>query len=336
MQIGPFRLDNPLILAPMAGVTDFPFRSLCRHLGAAMTVSEMLTADTALWHTRKSRLRLPQHWEAAPFAIQIAGTRPAQMVQAAQRCEQLGAPIIDINMGCPAKKVCNVLAGSALLKDERLVGKILRAVVNAVSVPVTLKIRTGWDNNSRNAENIGVIAQDCGVQALTIHGRTRADRFCGTAEYATIRRVKKLLHIPVFANGDIDRPEKARTVLDYTGADGLLIGRASLGNPWIFQVMNHYLKTGKRLADPPGAAKHKIILQHLRSIYDFYGEQTGVHIARKHLSWYLKTDNPVLWQKICKLESADDQYSITEHFLYSEENNRGTDVCISNQNQLAA
>ncbi|MBN1377767.1 MAG: tRNA dihydrouridine synthase DusB [Gammaproteobacteria bacterium] len=336
MHIGPVELANPLVLAPMTGVSDFPFRSLCRTLGAAMTVSEMLTSDIKLWSTRKSQLRMLQNQDKAPHAIQIAGTDPAQMSEAARLCVDQGAQIIDINMGCPAKKVCNVSAGSALLQDVHLVTQILQAVVGSVPVPVTLKIRTGWDRQNINALKIAYIAEHSGIQALTIHGRTRADRFQGSAEYETIRQVKSKISIPVIANGDIDSPAKAKSVLDYTHADGLLIGRASQGNPWIFREIKHYLTTGEYLSPPTIEEKCETILQLLRAIHNFYGDYLGVRVARKHLSWFFKYDHPALWRTICQLEFAGQQYNAIEKFLYELQNNRGITKCISNQNRLAA
>jgi tRNA-dihydrouridine synthase B len=320
----------------MAGVSDYPFRTLCRSLGAAMTVAEMLTADTRLWHTRKSRLRMLQNRDPEPRAIQIAGTNARQMAEAARLCADQGAQIIDINMGCPAKKVCNVLAGSALLRNERLAGEILSAVVNAVSVPVSLKIRTGWDRDNRNALTIAHIAEDAGIQALAIHGRTRTDRFNGFAEYETMREVKERIKIPVFANGDIDSPAKAKAVLDYTRADGLLIARASQGNPWIFREINYYLDTGKILPAPTVKEKRAIILRHLHAIYNFYGAESGVRIARKHLNWFFMPGYPLFWQDIRRLETPEEQYVAVNHFMQKLQEHRGNSECISNQNRLAA
>lgn len=288
MQIGNYQLDNKLILAPMAGISDLPFRQLCREHGAGMAVAEMLTSDTALWHSRKSSLRLPNEHETEPRSIQIAGTEPAQMAQAAQACVELGAQIIDINMGCPAKKVCKKAAGSALLKDELLVAQILQAVVAAVDVPVTLKIRTGWDHEHKNATQIGKIAEDSGIAALAIHGRTRADRFLGNAEYDSIAAVKQQIGIPVLANGDIDSPEKARFVLEHTKADGLLIGRAACGRPWLFAQIQHFL-THDSL--PPAISIQQIretLSLHLARMHQFYGATMGVRIARKHIYWYIQ------------------------------------------------
>jgi tRNA-dihydrouridine synthase B len=250
MHIGPYQLDNPLILAPMAGVTDRPFRLLCREMGAAMAVSEMVTSNKHLWHTRKTQLRLDHKGETTPRSVQIAGTDPLQMAEAAQFNVTNGAQIIDINMGCPAKKVCSVMAGSALLRDESLVDKILSSVVNAVDVPVTLKIRTGWDPQNRNAVQIAKIAEDAGIQALAVHGRTRACAFKGDAEYDTISAIKSQVNIPVIANGDIDSPEKTAHILKLTGADAVMIGRAAQGRPWIFREILHYLEHGETLAAP--------------------------------------------------------------------------------------
>ncbi|MDY7220039.1 tRNA dihydrouridine synthase DusB [Denitrificimonas sp. JX-1] len=287
VRIGSYTLANNLILAPMAGVTDRPQRLLCTRFGAGMTVSEMLTSDTRLWNSRKSSLRLLNEQDPEPRSVQIAGAEPDMLAHAAQQCVALGAQIIDINMGCPAKKVCNKAAGSALLKDEQLVAQILQAVRAAVDVPVTLKIRTGWDQNYKNGVNIAKIAEQSGINALAVHGRTRADRYNGDAEYDTIAQIKHAISIPVFANGDIDSPIKAKQVLDYTGADGLLIGRAAQGRPWIFQEINHFLRTGEQ---PPAISLHTlelVLLEHLDLLHAFYGQPMGVRIARKHTHWYL-------------------------------------------------
>jgi tRNA-dihydrouridine synthase B len=272
----------------MAGVTDRPFRNLCRRHGAGIAASEMLTSDVSLWHTRKSRLRMDHTGEPEPRIVQIAGGDAAMMAQAAQLNVEYGAQIIDINMGCPAKKVCNKAAGSALMKNETLVAQILHATVQAVSVPVTLKIRTGWDRDNKNALQIATIAQDCGIQALAIHGRTRADKYLGEAEYETIHAIKQQLSIPVFANGDVDSPHKAEEVLRLTGADGLMIGRAAQGRPWVFNEIAHYLEHKTELTPLAINKQRAIMCGHLRDLYDFYGEQQGVRIARKHLSWYCK------------------------------------------------
>ena len=289
VRIGPYTLQNGLILAPMAGVTDQPFRQLCRQLGAGLVVSEMVTSDMSLWNSRKSRLRMIHEGDPEPRSVQIAGGDPQMLADAARANVEFGAQIIDINMGCPAKKVCNKAAGSALLKDEQLVTEILHAVVAAVEVPVTLKIRTGWDRANKNGLNIARIAEQAGIQALAVHGRTRADLYTGEAEYDTIAAIKQAVSIPVFANGDIDSPEKARYVLDATGADGLLIGRAAQGRPWIFREIEHYLQTGEKLPALPVSEVERILLEHLAALHLFYGDVMGVRIARKHVGWYLAT-----------------------------------------------
>jgi tRNA-dihydrouridine synthase B len=286
-----------VVLAPMAGVTDRPFRLLCRALGAGLAASEMITSDMRLWHTSKSRQRMNHEGEPEPRVVQLAGADPAALAGAARANVDLGAQIIDLNMGCPAKKVCGRLCGSALLTDEALVARILHAVVSAVDVPVTLKIRTGWDREHRNGVEIARIAERCGVAALAVHGRTRGDFFAGTAEYDTIRTIKSQVRIPVFANGDIATAQKAREVLDFTGADGVMIGRASHGAPWIFRAVNAHLsaRVDERNATPPlqRAEARDIILAHLDSLYFFYGEESGVRIARKHLGWYCELlDDP--------------------------------------------
>ena len=288
MRIGPYLLPSAVVLAPMAGVTDRPFRILCRRFGAGLAASEMITADMRLWNTSKSRHRMNHEGEPEPRAVQLAGADPRALAEAARANVALGAQIIDLNMGCPAKKVCGRLCGSALLTDEPLVARILETVVKAVNVPVTLKIRTGWDHAHRNGANIACIAQACGVAALAVHGRTRADFFDGSAEYDTIRDIKSRVRIPVFANGDIDAPQKAREVLDFTGADGVMIGRASHGAPWIFRAVNAQLQNGIAPPALQRAEVRDIILAHLDSLYFFYGEESGVRIARKHLGWYCR------------------------------------------------
>lgn len=289
MRIGPYLIDPPVVLAPMAGVTDKPFRLLCKRLGAGLAVSEMTTADPRLWNTTKSLRRMDHDGEPEPVAVQIAGHDPQMLADAARFNVDNGAQIIDINMGCPAKKVCNVWSGSALLQDEPLVARIVNAVVQAVDVPVTLKIRTGWDREHKNALNIAHIAEDAGIAALAVHGRTRADKYQGEAEYETITAVKAAISIPVFANGDVLTPARARHVLDVTGADALMIGRGAQGRPWIFREIAHYLATGETLPEPTSAEVGEILTGHLEHLYDFYGEQQGLRIARKHLGWYLKT-----------------------------------------------
>jgi len=288
LKIGPYELPAPVVLAPMAGITDLPFRMLCRRLGAGLVVSEMVAGDTRLAHTRKSSLRLRHDGEPSPRVVQIVGWDPAMLAEAARYNQDLGADVIDINMGCPAKKVCSKAAGSALLKDEELVGRILTEVVHAVDVPVTLKIRTGWDTEHRNGVRIARMAEDAGIQSLAVHGRTRACAFTdGTVEYDTITAIKAAVSIPVFANGDITTVQKAREVMDHTGADGVMIGRAAQGNPWIFREIADYLADGRLPAPPPLTEVRDIVLQHLDELHRFYGETLGVRIARKHFGWYV-------------------------------------------------
>lgn len=317
LSIGPYTLPNNLFLAPMAGVTDRPFRQLCRKLGAGMAVSEMITANKALWASKKSLLRANHEGEPEPRSVQIAGADPQMMAEAARHNVAEGAHIIDINMGCPAKKVCNVMAGSALLQHETLVGDILEAVVNAVDVPVTLKIRTGWDRDNRNGVRIARIAEDAGIQALAVHGRTRADAYKGDAEYDTIAEIKSRIAIPVIANGDIETPEKALLVLQQTGADGLMIGRAAQGNPWIFQQINHFLQTGEHLAEPSVTEVQQTLICHLNTLYDFYGEYSGVRMARKHIAWYSKglRNGNAFRQQMNTLEKAEQQLAFTDAFF---------------------
>ncbi len=288
MHIGPHELKNNLVVAPMAGVTDRPFRMLCKKMGAGLAVSEMVTSNSLLYGSEKTKRRANHEGEVSPISVQIAGADPAMMAEAAKHNVDNGAQIIDINMGCPAKKICNVMAGSALLRDEPLVSQILKAVVNAVDVPVTLKIRTGWDRQNKNAIQIARMAEDIGVQALTIHGRTRNDLYHGDAEYDTIAAVKQAISIPLIANGDITTPEKAKFVLDYTQADAVMIGRAAQGRPWIFRETEHFLKTGEHLLPPTVDEIHQVMLEHLQDLYTFYGELTGMRVARKHISWYTK------------------------------------------------
>ena len=322
MRIGSYLIDPPVALAPMAGVTDKPFRQLCKRLGAGLAVSEMTTSDPRLWQTRKSRLRMDHCGEQdavhpQPISVQIAGYDPAMLADAARYNADLGAQIIDINMGCPAKKVCNVYAGSALLQDEPLVARILSAVVAAVNVPVTLKIRTGWNRDNRNGQRIARIAQDSGVAALAVHGRTRADLYEGEAEYDTIAAIKADVRIPVFANGDVDSPQKARAVLQYTRCDGLLIGRAAQGRPWIFREIAHFLAHGELFAAPAPAEVCDILCGHLEALYAFYGEAQGLRIARKHLSWYAKdrAENAAFRTIVNRAESAAEQLRLTRAYF---------------------
>lgn len=317
MNIGTFQIDRPLVLAPMAGVTDRPFRQLCRELGAGLAVSEMVTSDSRLWHTRKSRLRLDHRDEAAPISVQIAGSEPEQMAEAARLNADHGAQIIDINMGCPAKKVCNRAAGSALLQDEALVARILEAVVSAVDLPVTLKIRTGWSPDQRNGVTIARLAEACGIQALAVHGRTRACKFQGTAEYDTIKQIKEAVSIPILANGDITTGEQAAKVLAYTGADGVMIGRAAQGNPWIFREILEHLTTGQVLTPVTLHERRTTLIRHMQALYAFYDEYMGVRIARKHVGWYLQTqpNHLPLRQQFNALESPEAQLQLIHHFF---------------------
>jgi tRNA-dihydrouridine synthase B len=317
MRIGPLLLSNRLVLAPMAGITDLPFRLLCRRLGAGLAVSEMVSAAPGLRHTPKSRRRLDHQGEPAPRAVQIAGANPALMAEAACHNVDAGAQIIDINMGCPAKKVCRVQAGSALLGDEALVARMLDAVVNAVSVPVTLKIRTGLDPANRNAVRIARLAEQAGIAAITVHGRSRACAFRGVAEYNTIRAVKSAVGIPVIANGDIDSGEKAQAVLLHTGADGVMIGRAALGNPWVFREVEAFLRTGRAAPGCEADEVRDTLLEHLDGLYRLYGTRTGARVARKHLGWYCKgkPDGSEFWQRINRVEECEEQLRITKEFL---------------------
>ena len=315
--IGPYQLPSPFVLAPMAGVTDAPFRRLCRLFGAGMTTSEMTTADTSLWQTPKSRYRLDLDLDAEPVAVQIAGSEPDQLALAAQACVDRGAQIIDINMGCPAKKVCSKAAGSALLQDETLVARILAAVVAAVDVPVTLKYRTGWDREHRNAVQVGKIAEDTGVASLAIHGRTRADRYRGEAEYETIARVKEAVDIPVIANGDITTPEKSLEVLRLTNCDGLMIGRAAQGRPWIFRELLAAIDPTVESPDLGKQDLRDIMLGHLDELHRFYGEQTGVRVARKHLTWYCENleEAEEFRHRVVRVESALEQKRLVRQYF---------------------
>ena len=317
MHIGPdFRKHN-LVVAPLAGVTDRPFRQLCKKMGAGMAVSEMVSSNSLLWGSEKTRRRANHEGEVDPISVQIAGADPVMMAQAARYNVEQGAQIIDINMGCPAKKICNTMAGSALLQNEQLVGKILDAVVRAVDTPVTLKIRTGWDKEHKNALVVARIAENAGIQALAIHGRTRACAYAGHAEYDTIATVKAAARIPVIANGDISSPEEARKVLEYTGVDAVMIGRAAQGRPWIFREISHYLATGSHLPLPEVAEIHHVLIKHLYDIYDFYGEYSGVRIARKHISWYTKglIGSAMFRHAMNQLQTTDQQVSAVNEFF---------------------
>ena len=289
VQIGPYQTQNNLFVAPMAGITDRPFRVLCKKMGAGYAVSEMVASNSLLYGSAKTKRRTEHTGETGPIAIQLVGSDPKMLADAAKYNVDLGAQILDFNMGCPAKKICNVMAGSALMQDEKQVAQILQALVSATSAPVTLKIRTGWDEANKNALSIAKIAQDCGIQLLTIHGRTRAQAYQGNAEYDTIAQIKSTLRIPVIANGDIDSPEKAAFVLDYTKADGVMIGRGAQGYPWLFSEIIQYFKTGTFAQKPTTEERFETMLAHLNDIYDLYGSETGSRIARKHISWYTKS-----------------------------------------------
>jgi len=317
MQIGPYRIEPNVVLAPMAGVTDKPFRQLCKRLGAGLAMSEMTISDPRFWQTEKSLRRMDHEGEPAPVGVQIAGTEPAMLADAARYNVDHGAQIIDINMGCPAKKVCNAWAGSALMQDEALVSRILDAVVRAVDVPVTLKIRTGWCAEHRNAPTIARIAEDAGIAALAVHGRTRDQHYTGTAEYDTIAAIKAALSIPVLANGDIDSPEKALAVLRHTGVDAVMVGRAAQGRPWIFREIAHFLATGTHLPSPTLTEVRDILLGHLDALHAFYGETSGVRIARKHLGWYAKDrpENAAFRSVVNRAETAEAQIALTRDYF---------------------
>ena len=317
MQIGSHTLKNNLIVAPMAGVTDRPFRQLCKSMGAGMAVSEMVSSNSLLWGSEKTRRRANHEGEVDPISVQIAGADPAMMAEAARYNVAEGAQIIDINMGCPAKKICNVMAGSALLQDQPLVGRILDAVIRAVDVPVTLKIRTGWDTQHKNALAVARIAESAGIQVLAIHGRTRACAYTGHAEYDTIAAVKAAVKIPVIANGDITTPEKAKHVLAYTKADAIMIGRAAQGRPWIFREISHYLATGEHLPLPEVVEIHRVLISHLQELYSFYGEYSGLRIARKHISWYTKglVGSASFRHAMNQLQGVDEQLAAVNEFF---------------------
>jgi tRNA-dihydrouridine synthase B len=317
MRIGSHTLRNNLFVAPMAGVTDRPFRQLCKKFGAGLAVSEMVASNSLLWGSEKTRRRANHEGEVDPISVQIAGADPAMMADAARYNVERGAQIIDINMGCPAKKVCNTLAGSALLKDETLVARILEAVVDAVEVPVTLKFRTGWDSLNRNALRIAQIAEDSGIRLLSLHGRTRACGFSGRAEYDTIREVKRATRLPVVANGDISSPEEARRVLKYTCADGIMVGRSAQGRPWIFREIEHYLATGEILPSPLVSEIHSVLVAHLQDLYTFYGRDTGVKVARKHISWYTRglAGSAGFRHRMNQLQTCEEQLQAVNYFF---------------------
>ena len=317
MHIGPYQLKNNLIVAPMAGVTDRSFRMLCKRMGAGMAVSEMVASNSLLYGSEKTKRRTNHEGEIGPVSVQIVGADAKMLAQAARYNVDHGAQIIDINMGCPAKKICNVRAGSALLQNEPLVTQLLEAVVGAVDVPVTLKIRTGWDRQNRNAIRIARIAEAAGIQALAIHGRTRACAYTGEAEYDTIAAVKASVNIPIIANGDITTPEKARYVLKHTGADAVMIGRAAQGRPWLFREIDYFLKTGEYLPAPEIGEIHRVLLAHVRELYDFYGEHNGLRVARKHISWYTKglAGSAHFRHRMNQLESPAGQLAAVDDFF---------------------
>jgi len=317
MRVGQFEFDTPIALAPMAGVTDRPFRVLCKRLGADLAFSEMVTSNKALFGSRKSRSRMDHRGEVSPKIIQIAGGDVEMMVEAAQLNESLGADIIDINMGCPAKKVCNKLAGSALLSDEKLVSRILKEVTASVNLPVTLKIRTGPSREDLNGVRIAQTAADSGVALLSVHGRTRADKFLGQAEYKTIKQIVSAIDIPVLANGDINTPQQALEVLEFTGAAGVMIGRAAQGNPWIFRQIKTYLNTGELESEPTDSEKADVLKWHLKNLYELYGEYSGVRIARKHIAWYCKGKKNAaeFRSRVYKLETAVEQLQQVDNYF---------------------
>ena len=338
MYIGSYQLSNNLIVAPMAGVTDRPFRSLCKYFGAGHAVSEMMTADKTLRMSKKSLYRANFDGELAPISAQIAGSDPFELAEAARYQVANGALIVDINMGCPAKKVCNKLAGSALLQDEDLVARILDTVVAAVDVPVTLKTRLGFLNGQENILRVAKRAEQAGIAALALHGRTREDMYLNTARYELIKQVKQMINIPLIANGDIDSPEKAKYVLDYTGADAIMIGRAAQGRPWIFREIAHYLKTGEHLAAPDIAEVKAVLLGHLAELYQFYGEYSGCRIARKHIAWYTKglRSSNEFRQNMYKVENTADQAKVVEAYFDQllDQGQRMSDVQVEQVNLL--
>ncbi|MDO9054077.1 MAG: tRNA dihydrouridine synthase DusB [Gallionella sp.] len=327
MRIGPYQLKNNLIVAPMAGVTDRPFRMLCKRMGAGMAVSEMVASNSLLYGSEKTKRRANHEGEVDPISVQIVGADPKMLAEAAKYNVDNGAQIIDINMGCPAKKICNVMAGSALLQNEPLVATLLEAVVGAVNAPVTLKIRTGWDTHNRNAVRIAQIAEASGIQALAIHGRTRACAYTGDAEYDTIAAVKDAVNIPIIANGDITTPEKARYVLQYSGADAVMIGRAAQGRPWLFREIEYFLKTGEHLPAPEVDEIHRVLLGHVNELYAFYGEHTGLRVARKHISWYTKglVGSAHFRHQMNRLESPEEQLAAVNEF-FAEQAQRGVQL----------
>jgi len=321
MNIGKYLLPSKVLLAPMAGTSDKPFRMICREQGAALTTSEMVVMQKHLLNTNKSKHRLDFRSEKSPISIQIAGSESEELAESAKQALEFGADIIDINMGCPAKKVCNKAAGSALMQNEKLVEDIIKSVVNAVNIPVTLKMRTGWNEENKNAPTIAKIAEDNGIKMLAIHGRTRAQKYNGDAEYDTVKKIKGIVSIPVVANGDITSAEKAKKVLDYTGADAVMLGRATQGNPWLVGQINNYLTTGKISKAPLLDKKISLILKHILQIHDFYGHKMGTQLSRKHIFWYSmhldQEKGSAFWPNINRVSDHSEQYLKFHDFLYS-------------------
>jgi tRNA-dihydrouridine synthase B len=317
--IGGYKLNSKVLLAPMAGTSDKPFRELCKSQGAALTTSEMVVIKEHLLKSNKSKYRLDFTGEEGPISVQIAGSQPDELAASAKQAVQFGADIIDINMGCPAKKVCNKAAGSALMQDEELIKNILNSVVNAVDIPVTLKMRTGWNAENKNAPVVAKIAEDSGIQMISIHGRTREDKYKGNAEYDTIADTVEKVKIPIIANGDINSAQKAAYVMDYTGAKGVMVGRAAQGNPWIINEINHFLRTGEEAPRTTLNDKKQMILSHIKKIHKFYGDIMGVRLARKHIFWYaMHLDSMkalTFWKKVNKVNESDIQYSLFKEFL---------------------
>ena len=321
MNIGPYSLPSQVLLAPMAGTSDKPFRMICRAQGAGLTTSEMVVMQNHLLNSNKSKHRLDFTSEQSPISIQIAGSEAEELAESARKAVDFGADIIDINMGCPAKKVCNKAAGSALMQNEKLVEDIIKSVVNAVDIPVTLKMRTGWNEENKNAPIIAKIAEDFGIQMLAIHGRTRSQKYNGEAEFNTVKKITKMVSIPVVANGDITSPEKAKDVLDFSGADAIMLGRATQGNPWLVGQVNHFLKTGNKAEETSLDKKIPLILSHILQIHDFYGHKMGTQLSRKHIFWYSmhldQEKGTAFWPNINRVSDHSEQYSIFHDFLYS-------------------
>ena len=321
MNIGPYSLPSQVLLAPMAGTSDKPFRMICRAQGAGLTTSEMVVMQNHLLNSNKSKYRLDFTSEQSPISIQIAGSEAEELAESARKAVDFGADIIDINMGCPAKKVCNKAAGSALMQNEKLVEDIIKSVVNAVDIPVTLKMRTGWNEENKNAPIIAKIAEDFGIQMLAIHGRTRSQKYNGEAEFNTVKKITKMVSIPVVANGDITSPEKAKDVLDFTGAEAVMLGRATQGNPWLVGQVNHFLKTGNKAEETSLDKKIPLILSHILQIHDFYGHKMGTQLSRKHIFWYSmhldQEKGTAFWPNINRVSDHSEQYSIFHDFLYS-------------------